>query len=88
MSEHTSIVEELRALIGCRVRHTGILCQIVEVLEHGPFVVLQNLEHATTIQTNQHGDASRRVPLTYTIPVLHHIEGELHPTFTALELDD
>lgn len=88
MYESANIIEELRTLIGCRVRHGGMLCQIVEVLEHGPFVVLQNLEHATTIQTNQHGDASRRVPLTYTIPVLHHGEGNVHPTFAALELED
>ncbi|KPK41050.1 MAG: hypothetical protein AMJ69_00055 [Gammaproteobacteria bacterium SG8_47] len=88
MYQHTIIIEELRTLIGCRVRHGGILCEVVEILEHGPFVVLLNLEHGTIIQTNQHGDASRRVPLTYTIPVMHHTEGDVHPTFAALELED
>ena len=63
MYQHTIIIEELRTLIGCRVRHGGILCEVVEILEHGPFVVLLNLEHGTIIQTNQHGDASAACPL-------------------------
>jgi len=66
--------------------HQNVLCHVVEVLEDGPSIVLQSLESMQNIQPNLHGDATRRVPTTYTIPVLNHDKTELHSDYLALNL--
>lgn len=73
-------------MIGLHVRHDGIACAVIEVLEDGPSLVLQALSDTTTIQPNQYGDATRRVPVTYTVPVLTAEHDALHEEFLALEL--
>lgn len=79
-------VAKLRNLIGHEVHFDGQRCQIIEVLEDGPAVILQNQDHDTTIQPDQHGEAHRKVPATFTIPVLCQ-EGEgLNPEFSAMQL--
>lgn len=75
-------------MIGLRVSHQGIHCVVLEVLEDGPSLVLQDLEQRTTIQDDQFGDPKRRVVLTYTVPVLTDDRTEIHPDFLALELMD
>ena len=79
-------LDQLRNMIGLRMYHQGILCQVIEVLEDGPSLVLQSIAEAPTIQPNQHGEATRRAPVTYTIPVLNEEHTELHPSFLALDL--
>lgn len=81
-------LDQLRRMIGLRVRHEGIVCAIIEVLEDGPSLILQDLGESTTIQPNQYGDAARRVPVTFTVPVLTPDRDELHADFLALELVD
>jgi len=44
------------------------------------------LSGSPTIQANQHGEANRRTPVTYTVPVLNHDKTELHAQFLALDL--
>jgi hypothetical protein len=80
-------LHQLRGMIGLHVVHNGIRCQIIEVLEDGPSIVLQSLTSGGTIQSNQHGDATRRVTETYTIPVLTRDKTEIHPLYLALELE-
>lgn len=78
--------EQLRRMIGIQVYHQGKPCVVIEVLEDNIALVLQALEGDATIQGNQFGDARRRVPLTYTIPVLNTERDSLHPDFLTLDL--
>lgn len=78
-------LEQLHGLIGRRVTHHGVNCQIIEILDDGPALVLADCEANTTIQPDQMGDAHRRVPTTFTIPVLAEAD-EFHPAFLRLEL--
>lgn len=74
-------------MIGLRVQHDGILCQVIEVLEDGPSVVLMDVRR-DTIQANQFGGPGRWVPETYTVPVLTADRSALHPAFLQLDLYD
>jgi hypothetical protein len=78
-------LSQLRGMIGVTVWHQGQQCRVIEVLEDGPSLVIQAAKEST-IQTNQHGDPTRRVPLTYTIPVLAADGTELHASFLKLDL--
>ncbi|QKT04854.1 hypothetical protein HUS23_14055 [Ectothiorhodospiraceae bacterium 2226] len=73
----------LRILIGRRVRHQGQDCQIIEVLDDGPTLILQGDD--AVIQANRFGEAHRRVPHTYTVPVCDE-HGAPHAEFLALKL--
>jgi hypothetical protein len=86
MGEIIITLEQLRNMIGLHMLHQGVRCQVIEVLEDGPSLVLQSVEESPTIQPNQYGEATRRVPVTYTIPVLNKDHTELHPDFLALDL--
>ena len=87
MDEIVITLEQLRGMIGLKVRHHGLSCQVIEVLEDGPPLVLQDCKATSTIQANQFGDANRRVPQTQTIPVLTPDKKELHALFLALDLE-
>lgn len=87
MDEIVITLEQLRGMIGLKVRHQGLSCQVIEVLEDGPSLVLQNCKAVSTIQANQFGDANRRVPQTQTIPVLSPDKTELHALFLSLDLE-
>ncbi len=79
-------LNQLRGMIGLQVMHLGCPCQVVEVLEDGPSLVLLDLEESrSTIQADQHGEAHRRVPVTYTIPVLNADATAFSADFLALE---
>ena len=78
-------VEDLRDLIGLRVRHSGVDCQIIEILEDGPSLVLED-KSAQAIQPDQYGEAHRRVPHTLTIPIFTDDKTELNPAFLALDI--
>ncbi len=86
MSEIIITLDQLRSLIGLHMLHQGLRCQVIEVLEDGPSIVLQGLDASPTIQPNQHGEATRRSPVTYTIPVLNEDRTELSSEFLALDL--
>lgn len=73
----------LRSLIGRRVVWLGHHCEIVEVLEDGPMLVLRSDEPARPIHGNRHGDAGRRAPDTFEVPVVD-AQGRVHPEFLAL----
>lgn len=76
-------IEQLRDMIGVTVRHEGTYCKIIEVLEDGPQLVLIDLD-TDSIQADQFGNAHRRAPQAYIIPVM--AEAELHPSYLALEI--
>jgi hypothetical protein len=79
-------VERLHNLIGHEVEFAGSLCQIIEILEDGPALILQQRQHLTTIQADQHGEAHRRVPTTITIQVFDQQGTILHADFHSLNL--
>lgn len=87
MTALTVTVQRLRACIGREVVCGGERCVIVEVLEDGPMLVLSCLSGATVVQPNQHGEATRRVPQTRTVPVINPGDGALHAEFLKLNLD-
>ncbi|MBI3773854.1 MAG: hypothetical protein HY272_14310 [Gammaproteobacteria bacterium] len=77
-------VNRLAVLIGREVNYSGNPCQIVEILEDGPALVLQY--HNYTIQADQHGEAHRKAPNTVIIPIYDHEGNGWHPEFAALRL--
>lgn len=82
----TPTLECLRACIGRELEFEGHQCRVIEVLEDGPALVLSCETAATVIQPNQHGDATRRVPRTRTVPMLNAEGTALNPDFVALKL--
>jgi len=88
MKEHITIVDHLRGLIGSNVRYHGTKFEIIEILEDGPALVLQDCEHRTSIQADQHGEAHRRVPKTRTIAIPIDEDGSYNLSEVSLELLD
>lgn len=84
MSEIVITLKQLRGMIGIKLCHNNKECQVIEVLEDGPSLVLQYFEN--DIQENQHGNAHRRVPETVCIPVLSSDKKELSDVFLSLDL--
>jgi len=82
----TALLTALRDLLGTEVTHQGVRCRLLEVLDDGPFVILEDCEKNMTIQENQYGGLWRRVPQVYTVPVISNGTSELHPQFLALNL--
>ncbi len=87
MQDKALSVTELRNLIGHEVHFEGRRCQIIEILEDGPALILQHQEHFTTIQPDQHGEAHRKVPSTVTVHVFDHENGGVNPAFHSMQLD-
>ncbi|WP_303905823.1 hypothetical protein [Thiohalomonas denitrificans] len=85
MPELDFSMEQLRGMIGIEVKHRGIPCRVIEVLDDGPTLVLQDLNRRD-MQTDQYGDPRRRVPATYTVPVLDTDCRSIHPDFLGLDL--
>jgi len=77
--------EQMRSMIGLRVKYHEVYCQVIEIIEDGPAIVLEDLEMHTSIQADQHGEAHRKVPKTYTITILSKDRYEFSPAFLALE---
>ena len=79
-------LEHLRTYIGRELDFDGHHCRIVELLEDGPSLVLSCETAAAVIQPNQHGDATRRVARTRTVPILTADGTQLHADFLKLNL--
>ncbi len=88
MQQITLSVEQLRGMIGLRVRYRGCDYQVIEVLEDGPSLVLGELHGGAEVQNNLHGQAHRLAPHTESVPVLNTDRDGLHQEFLALELLD
>jgi len=86
MSQIDITLQQLRQMIGVRVQYLQHAWQVVEVLEDGPSVVLENLQPHRVIQQDQYGEGYRRVPHRMSVPVLSRDRQALHPEFLDLEL--
>ena len=84
----STMLRELYQHIGESITFEGVSCQLIEILEDGPHLVFQCPDKQAIIQTNQHGDATRRTPTTYTIPLLSSIGDDLHPVVKELLPED
>lgn len=84
----TFTMAQLRCLIGSPVHYEGTRCEVIEVLEDGPALILQYADEHMVIQADQHGEAHRRVPTTLTVPILSPDRGSYHPAFLELDLLD
>ena len=86
MNNRPISLNQLRQLIGARVRYLEDRWQVIEVLDDGPSLVLESLQRRV-VQSTQYGQGSRRVPHRLKVPVLSHGERELHPEFLALTVE-
>lgn len=77
---------DLRKLLGQRVQWDGVECEIVEILEDGPALILQECNAQHVIQADQHGDAHRHVPVMHTVAVLNPEKTEYDVAFRHLGL--
>lgn len=81
------LINTLHSLIGLEFSHQNKHCTLIEVIEDGPWLVVQCLSEKT-IQPDQHGNANRRSHPTYTIHFLNEFKTDLHPILkTALPQD-
>ncbi|MDZ7750234.1 MAG: hypothetical protein U5S82_00950 [Gammaproteobacteria bacterium] len=88
MSEIVITLEQLRRMIGVKVRYEGSFWRVIEVLEDGPSLVLESQQHPRVIQPDKFGDGHRRTAEYLTVPVLTPDRRELHPQFLALDLEE
>lgn len=82
-ADDVAMIDELRMLIGRGVQWHGVRCEVVEVLDDGPALVLRSEDAARHIQGDRHGEAVRRAPDTFEVPVLDDA-GNAHPDFVQL----
>lgn len=87
MTPTTVTMDQLRSMIGVQVWHDGMRCEVLEVLDDGPALILVSAD-GDTMQPDQFGNPSRRVPQTHSVPVLSGDGASLHPAFLALDLID
>ena len=87
MGRITISLAQLRSMIGIHLYHQGISCKVIEILEDQPALVLVSTDEAT-IQTDQYGNPQRRVPQTFTVPVLTSDGNNIHPAYLELDLID
>ena len=86
MNDTPTSLSQLRQLIGARVRYLEELWQVIEVLDDGPALILENLGRRV-VQQNQYGEGHRRVPHRVSVPVFNPDERSLSPDFRALTVE-
>ena len=79
-------IEQLRALIGTHILHHDQEYRLVEVIDDGPYILLQYTGPQTIIQADQHGNAHRRVPETLMIPLFTPDKLGFDIVFSSLEM--
>jgi len=76
------LLHEMQKLIGRHIRYEGCHCEIIEILAEGPAVVLHKYT-TSEIQPNLFGEAQRRAPGTYTLPLYSRETHDIHPVILA-----
>lgn len=79
-------ISQLESLIGQAVTFRGRQLTVVEVLPEQPALVLAESRGDAGIQANQFGEAARRAPRNWTVPV-HDSHGDIHPLLRELMID-
>lgn len=73
------LLDILHNLIGTRGFYQGSEYELIEILEHGPSLVLRDCSEAHAIQNDMHGEARRLVTKTHTVPLFSEIRHDIHP---------
>ena len=73
---------QLHTLIGKPVDYLGRVCRVIEVLDSENVLVVRCEDAQRVIQSNQFGEATRRVQQTHTLPLF--VENDsLNPVIRA-----
>lgn len=75
----TELLDILHDLIGTRGFYQNSEYELIEILEHGPSLVLRDCSDTHAIQNDMHGEARRLVTKTHTIPLFSEVQHDLHP---------
>jgi len=63
------LLQQLRLLVGKSVEYRGHACRIIEVLDSENALVVRCEGSQRVIQSNQFGEATRRVQQCHTLPL-------------------
>jgi hypothetical protein len=74
----TKLLQQLRLLVGKLVEYRGHVCRIIEVLDSENALVVRCEGMQRIIQSNQFGEATRRVQQTHTLPIFEE-DDKLNP---------
>jgi len=74
----TTLLTQLRRLVGKRVEYCGHACRVIEILDSERALVLRCEDGQPVIQGNQYGEATRRVQQCHTLHVFDE-NGTLNP---------
>ncbi len=78
-------IGNIERLIGRSLHYRGIPCRVIDVLPEGPAVVLEGTRPDRAIQANQYGEATRRAPETFSVPLLNIRGDDINPVLLALK---
>lgn len=79
------LIQRLRGLVGSRFRYLDITWRLVEVLGQEDALVIVRIEdNSTSVQANQYGQPTRRVPQTLTLPLSDGEQGGYSDEVLAL----
>ncbi len=76
--------KQLKSLLGHPLTYQGLPCRIIDILDEEHSLVLQDCSNQRVIQSNQHGEASRRVSRTFTVDLLNVRRDALNPLLEGL----
>jgi hypothetical protein len=88
MDNMHSALQQLRDLVGLEVRHQGDLYLVIDVIEDGPSLVLQDCQQPVTLQNDAFGDGLCPVPHTLVLPLWQGESDEINPEFLNLCIAD
>ena len=74
----TKLLQQLRLLVGKTVEYRGHACHVIEVLDAENALVVRCEGGQRVIQSNQFGEATRRVQQCHTLPLFDE-NGTLNP---------
>lgn len=81
MQKHVLAIEQLRGMLGARLRYHGLIYTVIEVLDDRFELILEADLPTAQIQTDAYGNARREMRELVTLPVLSADRGGLHPEF-------
>ena len=83
----TTLLQQLRLLVGKRVEYSGHACRVIEILDSEKSLVLRCEDRQPVIQGNQFGEATRRVQQCHSLHLFDE-NGELNPVINTWLLED
>ena len=76
---------KLKNLLGHHLNYSGTPCRVIEILDEGPALVLQDCGEYAAIQSSQYGEARRRVARVFTVPLLNLRRDDINPSLIGLK---